>query len=551
MLALVGSVSKAITVTKTVSKIKSNDDKSKAKKFIKGEKKEDAGGALAKTSKSGALTVTPSTSLAPRIRVSFKSSESLKQKPTEVGGGNPFENIVRILDSLVKTTESLKEFFNNQYKNLIGDERVEKNEIKKRKAQNKEEETESKKERISTKKDLGLPNVKVPFGEQVGKFLKGFVFGTAIMSLIGWLGDPEKKKSLFKFLEDNLTVIVVAALGTVIFLATAPFLPVLGMMLTGIATLGGILGALLPFVLSNPAFWATALFTAGATLPQLFPGLVDEQQRKIAAQVGTNEEKVKKLREQYKTLNWFDKYVWGVGAEIQKQIAILEKQIEDDKKKLSQQPKPAVPAKPTPLKNVKVVQISHPETGSGWGIGGLTDRLGRPAVFSKPAAEAFARMMADSGGIVKGSDIESSGRSESKNVGVGGAADSPHLYGEAADIHGDSQTWIKNNGSQYGWHLYNYPGTHGGHFEYLGPGAGDTPKLAPHKPAVDPNAVSKRTSYDPQGQPVAIFILPQQEEVPQVASASPGGMVFNGASKLQTLNTYNTALTVGQLYKNA
>jgi hypothetical protein len=550
MLALVGSVSKAITVTKTVSKLKSSDDKSKAKKFIKGEKKEDTGGALAKTSKSGALTVTPSTSLAPRIRVSSKSSESLKQKPTEVGSGNPFENIIRILDSLVKTTESLKVFFNNQYKNLIGDERVEKNEIKKKKAQNKEKESESKKERMVVKKDLGLPNVKVPFGEQVGKFLKGFVFGTAIMSLIGWLSDPEKKKSLFKFLEDNLSAIIVAALGAVIFLATAPFLPVLGMMLTGITTLGAIIGALVPFVLSNPAFWAAGLFAAGAVLPQMFPGLVNQQQRQIAAQVGTNQEKVNKLKEQYKNLNWFDKYVWGVGAEIQKQIAILEKQIEEDKKKLSQQPKPAPNQKSGPLKNVKVVQTSHPETGSGWGIGGLTDRLGRPAVFSKPAAEAFARMISDSGGVVKGSDIESSGRSQSKNIGVGGAADSPHLYGEAADIHGDSQEWIKNNGSQYGWYLYNYPGTHGGHFEYLGPGAGDTPKLAPHKSSIDPGAISKRTSYDPQNQPVAIFILPQQQE-PQMASASPGGMVLNGASKLQTLNTYNTALTVGQLYKTA
>ena len=41
--------------------------------------------------------------------------------------------------------------------------------------------------------------------------------------------------------------------------------------------------------------------------------------------------------------------------------------------------------------------------------------LGRPVVLSRKAAEAFGRMVADSNGLIRGSDIKSSGRSDSKN----------------------------------------------------------------------------------------------------------------------------------------
>ena len=84
---------------------------------------------------------------------------------------------------------------------------LKKNESKKKLLQNekrkkKEEESEVKQEE-RVKKDFGLPKPKIPFGKQIMNFIKGFVFGTAIMELIRWLSDPEKKKSLFKFLGDN------------------------------------------------------------------------------------------------------------------------------------------------------------------------------------------------------------------------------------------------------------------------------------------------------------------------------------------------------------
>jgi muramidase (phage lysozyme) len=117
-------------------------------------------------------------------------------------------------------------------------------------------------------------------------------------------------------------------------------------------------------------------------------------------------------------------------------------------------------------KNVQ--SISHPDTGSGYTIAGVKDEQGRPAVFSQKAADAFGRMMSDSKGVVKGSDIASSQRSPKKNKDVEGAPNSNHLYGNALDIHGSSQTWMRANGKKYGWNINDYDGSHGGHFDFKG-----------------------------------------------------------------------------------
>jgi spore germination cell wall hydrolase CwlJ-like protein len=119
--------------------------------------------------------------------------------------------------------------------------------------------------------------------------------------------------------------------------------------------------------------------------------------------------------------------------------------------------------------NMKNIQsISHPDTGSGYTVAGLKDQQGRPAVFSQKAADAFGRMMSDSKGVVRGSDIASSQRSRQKNAAVGGVSNSNHLYGNALDIHGSSQTWMRRNGKKYGWIVNDYDGSHGGHFDFKG-----------------------------------------------------------------------------------
>jgi hypothetical protein len=108
------------------------------------------------------------------------------------------------------------------------------------------------------------------------------------------------------------------------------------------------------------------------------------------------------------------------------------------------------------------------DTGVGWTVPGVNDQNGRPVVFTRSAAAAFAQMIKDSGGIVKGSDIASTQRSEAKNKAVGGVPGSKHLRGTAMDIHGGSNNWIRANGAKYGWFANDYKGSHGGHFEFRG-----------------------------------------------------------------------------------
>ena len=133
-----------------------------------------------------------------------------------------------------------------------------------------------------------------------------------------------------------------------------------------------------------------------------------------------------------------------------------------------------------------VVPATHPDTGSGYTVKGLLDYQGRPVVLSKAGATAFARMVRDSMGVVKGSDVHSSQRSKEKNDKEGGATNSHHLYGNAIDIHGESQEWIKANGAKYGWKINNYPGSHGGHFNYKSTGSPPTETDSSKTPAAQP-----------------------------------------------------------------
>ena len=117
--------------------------------------------------------------------------------------------------------------------------------------------------------------------------------------------------------------------------------------------------------------------------------------------------------------------------------------------------------------NATIRPMFHVDTGQGYAVEGATDYKGRPVVFSREAASAFDRMVQDSGGKVKYSDIESAQRSPEKNRQVGGAVRSKHLSGNAIDIHGTSRDWIIKNGAKYGWTLNDYPGSHGGHFDFM------------------------------------------------------------------------------------
>ena len=134
-----------------------------------------------------------------------------------------------------------------------------------------------------------------------------------------------------------------------------------------------------------------------------------------------------------------------------------------------------------------VVPATHPDTGSGYTVKGLLDYHGRPVVLSKAGATAFARMVRDSMGVVKGSDVHSSQRSKEKNDSLPNSSpNSHHLYGNAIDIHGESQQWIRANGAKYGWKINDYRGSHGGHFNYKSTGSSPTETDSSKTSAVKP-----------------------------------------------------------------
>lgn len=166
-----------------------------------------------------------------------------------------------------------------------------------------------------------------------------------------------------------------------------------------------------------------------------------------------------------------------------------------------------------------IVMKSHPDTGEGWSVG--PDYKGRPSVLSKGAAEALQRMIKDSGGQVKTSDITSAKRSPEKNAAVGGVANSNHLTGNAMDIHGTSKAWLKEHGSKYGWKWLDYSG-HDGHFDFVGAAGPPAPGETRANPEVE--ETRQETTSGPQAEQEAVSAQAQEQE--QKEKTGFGGLIM-------------------------
>ena len=112
---------------------------------------------------------------------------------------------------------------------------------------------------------------------------------------------------------------------------------------------------------------------------------------------------------------------------------------------------------------------------------GEVDAKGRAVLLSPAAAAAWEKMLA-AGMPYNPHEIANVYRDAAEynrliQAGYGAAANSAHNHGEAADIHGEMNKWIRAHGAQYGWVANDYSGTHGGHFDFIGAGAGTGPTV--------------------------------------------------------------------------
>ena len=163
--------------------------------------------------------------------------------------------------------------------------------------------------------------------EYLINFLKYTFLTYIVKNLFKWFQNPDNQKkleSIGRFLKDWWPALVTAyllfgnrfsgairLLGKILIKGTAKLLKVA-------------IPKLLSLIARNPkAAAAAALFTAGATVPMLFPDTVNEQERKITEKPGSNEDKIKQLKEQKANLNPLQQ-MQGVGAEIDEQIFKLE-----------------------------------------------------------------------------------------------------------------------------------------------------------------------------------------------------------------------------------
>jgi hypothetical protein len=160
--------------------------------------------------------------------------------------------------------------------------------------------------------------------ESILNFFIQTLLGKVAFELIGWFANPENAKkirSLIRFFGDWWPALLGAYIlfGTSFGKFTSSILGIVGSGLLRLTKFA--IPQLLKFI-KSPLGIATGLFTAGATIPMLFPETVDEQERKVSQAPGSNAEKIKELQKQKDALSWFEK-LQGKGSEIDEQISRL------------------------------------------------------------------------------------------------------------------------------------------------------------------------------------------------------------------------------------
>jgi hypothetical protein len=234
--------------------------------------------------------------------------------------GDEFENNIA---AIRKSVESIAAIFADQFKfqTKIGER--ERRDAEGRRRGARESELEKPLKILQKVVDNILAPVK-SIWEKILNFLVQTILGRIVFKLIDWFANPnnaKKIRSLIRFFGDWWPALLGAYIlfGTSFGKFTSSILGIVGSGLLKLTKFA--IPQLLKF-LKSPVGIAAGLFTAGATVPMLFPGTVDDQERKTDKSPGSNADKIKELERQKAALSWFEQ-LQGKGSEIDEQIGRL------------------------------------------------------------------------------------------------------------------------------------------------------------------------------------------------------------------------------------
>jgi hypothetical protein len=259
------------------------------------------------------------------IRPSQKLLPGSVDKTKEKEGDKLFS----LVSSIRKSADNILSLLKEQNKLIIKNKEKERKKSENKRREFREESLEERKEGKGGFSEI-IRKVISPFEsilENIKKFLVFTILGRAFKLFMDWASNPENKKKLEtvgRFLKDWWPALLGAW-----FLFTNPLGKFIRFIIGTVAKLTFKLAKfaipkLAKFIAAHPkAAAAAALFTAGLTIPALFPQTIDEQERKTESAPGTKEDKIENLKNQKQNLSFFEK-LQGKGSEIDEQINFLE-----------------------------------------------------------------------------------------------------------------------------------------------------------------------------------------------------------------------------------
>jgi hypothetical protein len=247
-----------------------------------------------------------------------------QKKRTKVG--DSLEENVRIIrktvDSIFKTLSDQSKFFGKQAER-------ERKALENQRRAGKEEKFEEGKDKKFKK---AFEKTVKPFSnilDGILNYLTALFLGRAFVKLMNWFADPDnqsKVESIGRFLKDWWPALLGAYLifGNSLTRFALGFIAKIGMWTARMAV--AVIPKLLGAIAKNPkAAAAVGLFTAGATIPMLFPQTVNEQERateKAVAEKGANKVRAE-LERKANNPNFYERLT-GQDAEAREQFSKME-----------------------------------------------------------------------------------------------------------------------------------------------------------------------------------------------------------------------------------